>query len=467
MHQGCSLNNNNSISKHLVWYWRNLRPGVSSISQSLGRGAKRATPTAVLTVSLGGLAAANILLSSLMYGYVLVAIGPGPETDALFASVAVPRLLLAVMSGSLTHVLVPVLTVQTPEEVGKSGWSLFLLVGLLFTVLAVLLNVLAPFWVRAVVPGFPEETRLLTVDLARIQLAAMVLTALCSVLGAFHQATKRLIRIELMSLVSASLSFVVLFWTLPSYGVMAAAWTIVLRTGLQVGFLLPGLGRYRKPDWRSPIVTEVWGRFKPLLLGTTYYKLGPIVDRFLSSMTPTGGLSLLYVGQQILTVASEISYKAFTVPLVPLLTRHAQTAEWLRFRSVLHGRLCWVGLLTAGGYLVFFLHGESLLTLMVGYGRVREADVHSLWLIMVALVGFLIAGAMGQITSAAFYAKGDTATPTLVGIVGFTIGIALKLVGFYHFGLVGIAAATTIYYFLNMMVLFVIQERELVHATAR
>ena len=437
-----------------------------SISHSLGRGTKGATPTAALTVSLGGLAATNILLSSLMYGYVLIAIGPGPQTDALFASVAVPRLVLAVMSGSLTHVLVPVLTVQTPEEIGKSGWTLFLLVGSLFTVLEVLLHVLAPFWVGAVVPGFSEEIRLLTVELARINLPAMVLTALCSVLGAFHQATKRFIRVELMSLVSASLSFAVLFWTLPSYGVKAAAWAVVLRTGLQVFFLLPGLGRYCKPNWHSPVVVEAWGRFKPLLLGTTYYKLGPIVDRLLSSLTPTGGLSLLYVGQQILTVTNDVIYKAFTVPLLPLLTHHAQVGEWPRFRSVLLRKLLWVSVLTASGYLVFFLHGESLLTLIVRYGRVSETDIHSLWLIMLALVGFLVAGAMGQITSAAFYARGDTTTPTVVGAIGFTIGIILKVVGFFHFGLVGIAAGTTLYYILNMVVLLIIQLRELGHATS-
>jgi putative peptidoglycan lipid II flippase len=460
------LSENYSLYRQLFLYCRNFRPGVSSISQSLSFCTKRVAPTAVLSISLGGLAAANILLSSLMYGYVLITLGPGPQTDALFASVAVPRLVLAVMSGSLMHVFVPVLTVQDPDDMGRSGWSLFLLVGLFFTALAILLHVLAPFWVRAVVPGFSEETRLLTVELARIHLAAMVMTALCSVLGAIHQATKHFARVELMSLLSASLSFAVLFWVLSRYGVKAAAWAVVLRTGLQVILLLPGLGRYRNPVWRSPVVTQVWGRLKPLLLGTTYYKLGPLVDRFLSSMTPAGGLSLLYIGQQIFTVASDIIYKAFTVPMLPLLARYAEAGEWQSFGRVLHARLLWVGIVTGGGYLVFLWHGEVLLALIVRYGSVSEADIHSLWLIMVALVGFLVAGAMGQITSAAFYARGDTTTPTIVGVVGFTVGIVLKVAGFFQFGLVGIAAGTTLYYLLNMVVLLILQKRELGHATS-
>jgi putative peptidoglycan lipid II flippase len=182
-------------------------------------------------------------------------------------------------------------------------------------------------------------------------------------------------------------------------------------------------------------------------------------------MTPTGGLSLLYVGQQILTLANDIIYKSLTVPTLPLLTRHAQAHEWHRFRSVLRGRLLVVGILTGAGYLAFFGLGESLLTWVARYGRVSEGDVHSLWLIVMALVGFLIAGSMGQIASAAFYAKGNTATPTIVGVIGFTLGIAAKVFGFFQFGLVGIAAGTTLYYLLNLVVLLILQKRELGRAT--
>jgi putative peptidoglycan lipid II flippase len=462
--KGAKVSHHFSISRQRFLRWRNFRPTEGLFSLALSRGRTPATPTTALTISLAGLAAANILLSSLTYGYVLIAIGPGPQTDALFASIAVPRLVLAVIGGSLTHVLLPVLTVQPAEDIGKSGWSLFLLIGLLFVALEILLHLLAPLWVRAVVPGFSEETRLLTVELARIQLAAMVLTALCGVLATVHQAARRFVRVEVISLLSTSLSFAVLFWALSRYGVKAAAWTVLLRTGLQVLLLSPGLGRYCRPDWRSPVIAEVWRRFKPLLFGTTYYKLGPIADRFLSSMTPTGGLSLLYVGQQILTVANDIIYKAFTVPTLPLLTRHAHAQEWSRFRSVLHGRLLIVGIITGAGYLLFFAFGERLLGWVARYGRVSDADVHSLWLIVVALVGFLVAGSMGQIASAAFYAKGNTATPTMVGVIGFTLGIVSKVVGFFQFGLVGIAAGTTLYYLLNMIVLLILQKRELGHA---
>lgn len=455
-----------SPAKQMFQQWRNFRPKTHGHLSAADQDHANSRPSTVLTLSLGGLAAANIFVSSLTYGYVLIALGAGPETDALFASVAVPRLILAVVGGSLTHVLLPVLTVQTREDAKKSGWNFFLLIGSVFIGLEVVLHTLAPFWIHAVVPGFSPDSRLLTVELARVQLAAMVLTVLCGVLSTVHQANKRFVKVELISLFAAGLSFLFLFWVLEQHGVKAAAWAVVMRTSLQLVLLLPGVGRFCCPDWRSPAVAEVWRRFKPLLCGTAYYKLGPMVDRFLSSMAPAGGLSLFYVGQQTLAVANDIIHKALTVPALPLLSRHAHNQDWPRFDSVLRARLWLVGTLTGGGYLIFFAIGDWLLASVARFGRISEADVHSLWWIIVALAGFLIAGALGQIASAAFYAKGNTKTPTKVGVFGFTVGLALKVVGFFQFGLVGIAAGTTLYYVLNFLVLMILQKRDLGRASA-
>ena len=55
-----------------------------------------------LAVILGGLAGVNILLTFFYQWYVLITIGPGWQTDAFFAGMAVPQLFLAVLSGSMT-----------------------------------------------------------------------------------------------------------------------------------------------------------------------------------------------------------------------------------------------------------------------------------------------------------------------------------------------------------------------------
>lgn len=414
-----------------------------------------------LSFSLAVLAGSNIIVAFLIQWYVLVTIGPGVETDALFAGMAVPQLVLAIISGSLMYILVPLLAVQEEERFRQEAWGFFIIVGGVFSAIACLLFFFAYIWVPVLIPGFSDSGKTLTVILTRIQLIGMVFTGLSGVLWAVYHARQRFIWAELTPVLGGLVSFGLLIWALPRYGIVAAAWVAVARLFLQTLLLLPGLGVYRKPDWSSATLREAWLRIRPLLFGTSYYKTDPLLDRFLSSMVPAGGLSLLYFGQQIYSAASQIINKAIAAPMVPLLAGYAEIDNWSDFRRAYRRRLLWISFLTGGGYLLFLLAGHSLLETLVGYGNITGDNVLLLWWIMVALVGNFIGGAMGQILSTAFYAKGNTLTPTKVGIIGFTLGIVFKIIGFFSFGLLGIAAGTTLYYFLNMFALYILLEREL------
>jgi len=216
--------------------------------------------------------------------------------------------------------------------------------------------------------------------------------------------------------------------------------------------LLPGLGRWHWPNWNSPAIVEAWRRVRPLLLGNTYFRTDQLLDRFLASMAPAGGLSLLYLGQQIYGVANVVTEKAIASPMVPRLAVLAGNGSWAEFRRVYQKRLLAMLLLTAVGYGGLLVVGEKILGLLIGHGGVTQANVYQLWLIMVALVGYFVAGAMGLVTAPAFYAMGDTRTPTRLSIITYTLYIPVKVLVFFRYGLVGLAVVTSAYLFLNLMI---------------
>jgi peptidoglycan biosynthesis protein MviN/MurJ (putative lipid II flippase) len=203
---------------------------------------------------------------------------------------------------------------------------------------------------------------------------------------------------------------------------------------------------------------QAWQRIRPLLLGTAYYRTDPLIDRYLASMAPAGGLSLLYIGQQIYGVANIVAEKAIAAPMMPLLAIKARTKDWKDFRRIYQRRLVLMGLLTLGSYALLLLLGERVLSVLIGHGGVTSANVHLLWLIMVALVGFFVAGAMGVVTSKTFYAMGDTSTPTRLSIVTYTLYIPAKVIGFYRYGLIGLATVTSAYLFLNLAIQMLLLE---------
>ena len=199
----------------------------------------------------------------------------------------------------------------------------------------------------------------------------------------------------------------------------------------------------------------------------SYYKTDPLVDRFLSSLTPSGGLTLLNLAQQAWGAVAQILNRAVTGPLVPTLAGYAKEENWSKFRQAYRTPLMWVTVVTVVSVVILLETGPAPLGLVVGHGGVTTANVRLLWWLMVALGGVLVGGAAGQIVSSAFYSMGNTGTPTRVGMLGFTVGIALKAGGFLELGIVGIAVGASAYYLLNVGILFVLLERRLRHAMER
>jgi putative peptidoglycan lipid II flippase len=392
--------------------------------------------------------------------YVVTRLGIGVETDAFFASGALPQLIFMVASFSLTQVLVPLLATEDEQTFRRDAWGFFLSVTGLFALLGALLFVLAGFWVPLLVPGFSDHAKQLTVSLSRIQLFGMVGNASVTVLWSVYYARQKFIWAELSPVFANILSLLFLFWTLPDYGIAAAAWATVLNLGLKLAFLTPILGRWQSPQWDSYAMREAWRRVKPFLLGQTYSKSDPLVDRFLTSMSIAGNLSLLYIGQQIYSAITLVITKAISAPTVPRLALAAKSGNWIKFRRTYHHRLLWVVGLAVAVFVVLLFFGEPLLHLLIGHGGITTQNVRMLWWIMLALTGLLLGGTAGQVTSVAFYAMGDTKTPTMLFVWTFTIYVPIKVLVFLHYGLLGLAVATSAHLIVNFLLQLAVLERE-------
>ena len=412
-----------------------------------------------LSLTLGGLAICNALLAVLMPWYIVTRLGVGIETDAFFASGALPQLIFLVASFSLTQVLVPLLATEDERNFQRDAWGFFLGVSGFFCLTAAILFLTADYWVSLIVPGFSVGARQLTITLSRIQLLSMIGNASIVVLWSIYYARQKFLWTELSSVFANAVSLLFLFWTLSRYGIVAAAWATVLNLGLKVVMLMPALGHWEWPQWNSYAMKEAWRRIKPFLLGQTYAKSDPLIDRFLTSLTTAGNLSLLYIGQQLYSSINLITTKAISTPSVPRLAVAAKSGDWSQFRRIYRQRLFWMLGITVAVALGFFLTGEPLLRLLIGHGGITAENVHLLWWIMIALAGVLIGGAAGQVISGAFYAIGDTRTPTMLFIGTFTIYVPIKILVFLRYGVVGLAIVTSVHLAVNFLLQMLVLER--------
>ncbi len=404
-------------------------------------------------IILGGLAAFNLAISIFVQWKVFVTLGPGLETDAYYAAQALPTVLITIFGMAVARVLVPLLIEVADSEKASSIWLTLLLSSAIFGALAFLLYSFSPFLISTLFPGFSEEERALPIKLLKVLSFSLLFGGTTSVLASCHQADHRFISTEFRSAFSALCLLAGVLWGLPLYGISAIAWAIVARYSLQTLLLFIGLPWPTAKKIPKSLIRKLWRRLKPLLLGSSIYKTGPIVDRYLASLAPTGSIAILTFAQQLYSIGLAIVDKALGSPFVAKAATLIKQKKFIALRrkykqywfySIAASILLWIG---------FIAVGHLVLDLIVGYGVVKPADLDMLWNVMAVLGGFLTAGVAGQLSAAGLYAFGETAMVSRIAILSFFTSVAAKIAGFYYLGIYGIAVGIVCYQLLNAIAL--------------
>ena len=409
-------------------------------------------PGAARSVLIGALATGNLFFGVLHQWYIITSLGAGREADAFFASM-LPVFLIAVVSTPMPYVLVPLLSVEAREGFARTAWTLLAVSGVLFGFAAAGLAASASAWVPWIVPGFDAGTLALTVRLVQIQAMAVVFTGTAAVLVSIHQTRQRFVWVEASGALAGIAVMALLVWGLPQYGVAFGAAALALRLGIQSLLLGSGLERPRRPDLALPVLREAVRRLRPLVLGTAYARTDVLVERFLASLGPAGSLALLANAQQIAAAAVRPLHAALIAPIVPTLSELAERRDWSAFGRLARDRalLLWgIG----GAILVSFLFvGGPLLDLVFAFGRMQADAIGQLRIFVLVLCAGLAANLGASVLIASFYALGNTVAPTVIGSALYTVGLLLRVVLFYGFGVLGIAIAISLQAIASALVL--------------
>jgi len=234
-------------------------------------------------------------------------------------------------------------------------------------------------------------------------------------------------------------AFALLVWLLPHFGVLAAAWLAAFRVALQVLLLLPGMGRPQGLEINRDRIRIFWLRSKPLLFGAIYFKSEPLIDRLLLSSATGGSLSLYYFAQKIYAAIQQVIHRAILLPVAPRLSIHHKNNDQRTFLHFYRRNLFRVSIVSLLAGSSVLLAGRYLLRFLTDFGNIDESQIDTLYWLLVWLSGMLIGGALGQVCSSTFYARGDTRTPTRLTLVTYTLYMPIKILAFSRWGLQGLA----------------------------
>lgn len=401
-------------------------------------------------IQLGVLSATNLGMTFITQWYILTELGPSIETDAYIAGGTVPQILLAIISGSLMQVLVPMLAGETKEKAEQTSSTLLLASGILFMTIAALIFISAPYVIPIAVPGFSENAKLLTLEITKINLLGMILGGINCVYWSTLNARKSFRKIEIIQISTSGVAYGLLTQTLPEYGIQAAVWIGVMRAALQTTIYFTISNNSTTIVFNKEIAIATWGKISPLLAGASYYKIDPLVDRALLSNAESGGISLYFLTQQIYGAYSQIINNSVIGPSIPRLSQLHKMKKRSFFRRIYYRQIAVVSVISFSIFIVTVTAGYIYLRCQPEYANAMLDSVSRVWWLLLCLGGMFLGGTLGQLTTGCFYAIGDTRSPTKLGVLTYTVYLPGKILAFQWYGTTGLALSASLFLITNL-----------------
>ena len=401
--------------------------------------------------------------------------GAGLATDAFFVAFRIPNLLRRLFAeGSLTIAFVPVFTEYLKK---KSKEDAFELANIAFTLLSIILAfvsligiLLSPFIVMLIAPGFtkvPAQYEL-TVLLTRFMFPYIFfisLVALC--MGILN--SLRHFAAPALAPVALNISIIIAALTLRNYftePIFALAVGVMVGGILQLAMQFPvlrSLGVRLKPNFnfRHPGIKKIGLLMLPAVFGAAVYQVNIFVGTLLASLLPEGSVSYLYYADRVVQLPLGIFGIAIGTASLPSFSEQVARGDYGELKKTLSFSLRLILFVTIPAMVALIVLREPIISVLFQRGKF---DLLSTVLTSRALLYYalgLCAFSAIRIIVSAFYSLQDTKTPVRVAVIAIVANIILSIALMFPLKHAGLALATSIASFVNVILLFIILKRRI------
>ncbi|MBT9129818.1 MAG: putative lipid II flippase MurJ [candidate division WS2 bacterium] len=383
-------------------------------------------------------------------------------TDSYMVALTFPLLLNSFLTGGvIVSSFVPVLS----GEKGKnfSILSNTLTLGLFITgaVFSILSIIFAPFITNILAPSMADDAKELTIFLLRI--ASVGIPFLVGA-GGFMATLQCRGDFKSPALSGPIFNgFIVLGIISLTSLISISSAPIGLIMGSIVTWLFLGWGLLRiKHDFKASINFQNPGVKKamilsiPVLLGLTIYQVNPIIERAIASSLEVGAITVVSVASRIIQLPYALFGLAVSTVLLPTLSRSAANSDF----QLLKKDLSWGVLNTS-----FFLLPSAVGIFMLSYPIVRllfqwgeftpSAAFITASVLKVYSLGVWAHGT-NSVLIRAYYSLKEPRVPTFLGALTILLQIILYYILSRYFGVLGLAAGSSIgaFVLLFLLILF-------------
>lgn len=402
--------------------------------------------------------------------------GTSAQSEAFIVAFRLPNLFRdLVAEGAVTSAFVPVLSWHKARGSEEDFWRLNSALLLRLFVILISLGVagflFAPAVVRLVAPGFisdPEKFAL-TVRLTRILFPFITLVGLWAY---FMGLLNTLRHFAVPALGSAILNLAMIlaciFWVKhTSPGVMAVAISVMIGGVIQLLIELPpAIKRGFKWRWcyAHPGASEVLRLFGPRVLGSAVYQLSVLVDTALASLSAIvgpGAVAALYFSNRLVQLPLALFGNTFAQASLPTLAEQAAHRDFEAFRSTLLSVIRMVSFVILPASVGLMVLAFPIVGGLFERGAFSHAATDMTSRALIFYCAGLLAYALSNVLTGAFYAFKDTWTPVRLSIEALVVNVIFSVLLMGPMKVGGLALAAAISNGVNAYRLIVMMEKKL------
>ncbi|TMJ64002.1 MAG: murein biosynthesis integral membrane protein MurJ [Alphaproteobacteria bacterium] len=391
-------------------------------------------------------------------------LGAGPVADAFFVAFRLPNHFRAIFAeGAFNAAFVPAYA-HVYGQRGERPAQVFAdrIFTLLFLSQVILLGLAWLFMPQAMTllaPGFTEDAqqRHLAIELTRITFPYLLLITLVTLYGGMLNVMNRFASAAAASIflnlsMMMTLALAAFF---PSVG-HAAAWGVLISGFLQYFLLASDLARHGGlPRFAWPrLDEEVRAFFRalgPATVGSMGTQVALFADTIIATFLPAGALSALYYADRLNQLPIGVIGIAIGTVLLPEMSQRLTSGD-RDGASASQRRAFNFTLLFSVPFVAAFLSVPEIITrAMFARGAFSKADAAAAGATLAAYAIGLIPFVLIRSAVATFYARKDTATPVKAALIGVAVNVALKIALVGSLAQVGLALATAVGAWVNLL----------------
>lgn len=210
-----------------------------------------------------------------------------------------------------------------------------------------------------------------------------------------------------------------------------------------------------KKAFKNPGTKKVIALVGPTVIGMAAYQLNDVISTALAGKAGTGIVSSLQYSLRLQELILGIFAVSIGTVILPDLSGLAKTQKWENFNRLLSQVIKIIALISIPVTFYSLVCGKEIISLVYKSKNFNDESVQ----LTLTAFRFHIAGlffiAMNRVVAPAFYAQGNTKSPTLAGILGLAINMIFALILIKPMSGGGIALALTLGSLANSVLLFV------------